>query len=418
MAEKLEVIITGKDQLSPKLGSIKANLKSVGNVATLAIGQALGGALLQVPGLAISAGKALGQLVSDAASVDQVRQTFDKLAESIGTTSDAMLISLREATRGMVNDAELMQASNKFTAMGLAETEQEAKALAEMATQLGLAMGEDATASMENFALMLANQSIPRLDSFGISSGTVRTRIDELMESTEGLTREQAFLQAVMEEGTKTMAKVGEQGDSARADLDKIKATFDNIKDSLGRALLPALETLLGIFADFMQEHGPKVQELLIKIGEQFGDWVEDKLPAIIDWLDNKLNPSLEDTTDMMSGLKDVFETLGKIWEISEEWGGKLTGVFDGMTKTTRDWGDALRDLTGIPMIQLPDWLTPGSPTPLEIGIRGVTDALGDLRQAQSNTFNNYNLTIHSQATRENLEADFQMMKSFAGAGV
>ena len=29
--------------------------------------------------------------------------------------------------------------------------------------------------------------------------------------------------------------------------------------------------------------------------------------------------------------------------------------------------------------LKLPDWLTPGSPTPLEMGIHGINDALGDL---------------------------------------
>ena len=45
-------------------------------------------------------------------------------------------------------------------------------------------MGNGATESMENFALMLANQSILRLDSFGISSGKVTARIEELMSAT------------------------------------------------------------------------------------------------------------------------------------------------------------------------------------------------------------------------------------------
>ena len=51
---------------------------------------------------------------------------------------------------------------------------------------------------VSDFALMLANQSLPRLDNFGISSGKVRARIEELMSTVAGMTRETAFMQAVM----------------------------------------------------------------------------------------------------------------------------------------------------------------------------------------------------------------------------
>jgi len=89
----------------------------------------------------------------------------------------------------MVQDTDLWYASNKFLLMGLTETADETAAMSEMAVQLGLAMGGTATESMENCALMMANQSIPRLDSFGISSGEARKRIEELT-ATVGMTQD------------------------------------------------------------------------------------------------------------------------------------------------------------------------------------------------------------------------------------
>jgi len=58
--------------------------------------------------------------------------------------------------------------------------------------------------------------------------------------------------------------------------------------------------------------------------------------------------------------------------------------------------------------IRLPDWLTPGSPTPFELGIRGITDAMTDLATlgvptletafgglGQSNQDNRRNMTVY-----------------------
>ena len=291
----MTIVVRGKDETKKAFSSVKKGLNAIGNIAQNALGMALGIGLTQIPGMIAGIGKSMVNLVEDAANVQQVSKTFDKLTESIGESSDAVMGDLRDATRGMVNDAELMQAANKFMAMGLAENSEETAKMAEMATQLGMAMGEDATSSMENFALMLANQSIPRLDSFGISSGVVRERINELMESTEGLTREQAFMQAVMEEAEKTMATVGEQGGGTKASMDRLKATFDNIKSTLGQALLPALGQVLDVFSGMVTKYGPQLQAVIEDAGEAFGVWVSEVLPLVVHWFKDELIPWIED---------------------------------------------------------------------------------------------------------------------------
>jgi chromosome segregation ATPase len=160
-------------------------------------------------GGAVFAAKKAFDFAKEGAQLETVRDTFDSLAKSVNSTSEAMLVGLRAATEGMVSDTDLMMSANRFLAMGLAATADEAAELSRVAVSLGAAMGKDATAAMEEFALLMANQSIPRLDTFGISAGKVRTRIKELMAANEGLTREGAFNQAVMEEAAISMDKLG-----------------------------------------------------------------------------------------------------------------------------------------------------------------------------------------------------------------
>jgi len=54
----------------------------------------------------------------------------------------------------------------------------------------------------------------------------------------------------------------------------------------------------------------------------------------------------------------------------------KLKPVIETITKKLNDLADAIKKMT------LPWWLVPGSPTPFEIGLRGIADAMGEIEAA------------------------------------
>ena len=59
---------------------------------------------------------------------------------------------------------------------------------------------------------------------------------------------------------------------------------------------------------------------------------------------------------------------------------GVFTGALGGVLKFFQDITKALGDMAnGMNNIKLPKWMTPGSPTPWENGLRGVFDAMGDI---------------------------------------
>lgn len=350
------IVYIGGDRgpLKKDLGAAEKDTRAWTVALGTAVGNLMGGVITKGAQLAgkavVDLGRSLVDMTMDAASVEGVRNTFARLAESVGGDAVRALEDLRAATRGMVADSDLLSAGNKFLAMGLASTTEEAAQLAEMATQLGMAMGGDATSSMENFALLLANQSLPRLDSFGISSGKVRVRIEELMASTQGLTREQAFLQATMEEARKTMAKVGEQGDTAQGAMARIKATVENLRLEMGEQLLPIAAKVLGWIASLVQTYGPMVAEWLgglvghlekvinvfdavTKDGDTFNkmlgtlpEWLQPvilKVKEAYDWLNAKLVPIINTLYDAFAALihGDVEGFWGRIAAVLLELG-------------------------------------------------------------------------------------------------
>lgn len=193
------------------------------------------------------------QTVKEGARLEAVTNTFGSLADSIGESANALQNQLRTAVRDTVSDMALMEGANRFVAMGLAANGEEAAELATIASQLGLAFRGDAVAGMEEFALLLANQSIPRLDTFGISAGRVRTRIDELTESVPGMTRETAFMQATMEQARMTMGKIGDQTQGTAGDVARLESAVANISGSMKGEFAQAAAPMVGWLADIAQ---------------------------------------------------------------------------------------------------------------------------------------------------------------------
>jgi hypothetical protein len=165
--------------------------------------------------------------------VNIATQTFEQLSDSIDP-NNLLLQRLRENTGGIVDDLTLMNGATKLLSMGLAENSDEVARLTELAVRLGGAMGNDAQASIENFSLLLANESVLRLDSFGISSARVRTRIDELLESGEALNRSEAFRLAVLEEGGRSLDRLGDAAAAAETPLAQLQTRLENIKQAAG----------------------------------------------------------------------------------------------------------------------------------------------------------------------------------------
>lgn len=237
MANTIELQVKGKDDAS---GAINGVAKSLGGLknALGAVGVGLG--LKEVAQTVIE----LGQLGA------QARIAQEKLTALAGGSQQAAgyIEAIGVASNGTVDRLTAMNAANKLVGMGLVENAQEAGKMVEMAVRMGDA-SQDASGRISDFAAMLANQSIPRLDNYGISSGRVRARIEELMRANAGLSREAAFTQAVLEQGTATLERLGDAGQGSVQNMDRLKASLADLKLTVGTMVEPALSSLSGTVA-------------------------------------------------------------------------------------------------------------------------------------------------------------------------
>jgi hypothetical protein len=188
------------------------------------------------------------ELAELGAQSKRVEQRFEAFSEQAGGATE-ILEAFQEGAGGTVSKMEAMDSATRLLQMGLVTNADEMQRVVEMATRLG---DQTATAGARvgDFALLLANQSIPRLDNFGISSGTVRARIAELQAETKDMTREAAFMQAVMESGADSLAILGDRVDDDAAAFEKAEAKMADMRVEMGQKLAPIAAKLMGVLAD------------------------------------------------------------------------------------------------------------------------------------------------------------------------
>lgn len=105
------------------------------------------------------------------------------------------------------------------------------------------------------------------------------------------------------------------------------------------------------------------------------GLWEKELQPALMaagDYLSKTLGPAFTSLGNWLSA------TFGPLLKNVTTWLGDVTGGFTGIGNAVNDVIKRINDFANATRnLKLPDWLTPGSPTPWEIALRGIADAVG-----------------------------------------
>lgn len=227
--------------------------------------------------------------------------------DSFTTSAEDMLESLRTATRGIVDDTSLMSGANQLMQMGLANNEAELQRLMNMAVSLKKPY-EDAGEAINNFSLMLANQSVQRLDSFGISSAKVRARIEELLASGQALNREEAFKMAVMEEGATAIDRMGDSIAQNATAMDRWKARIDNVMGGVGQAIATTFENAARTVEVFF---GMVRDEPLTEFGARMADVAKDMgEPALYNEVYNAFADAFQNENPILDAMLAIDPSL------------------------------------------------------------------------------------------------------------
>ncbi len=224
----------------------------------------------------------------------QGRQTgaiFKQMMSELGVSAENMRTRLRNATGGVVDDLSLMGGANLIQRLGLTDTDEELESLIGNIIRLKQPT-DDVTTAVSNFGLMISNQSLLRLDSFGLSSQRVKERMEELQET---LGREEAFKLAVFEEMNTQVERLGPAAEAGMTAFGRLGTQIQNTLQGAGNIVAQGLEA------------GAQ----LILIGERV---IENVIEPIAD----ASQAASEETRRQLEEARDVAEELARLREASE----------------------------------------------------------------------------------------------------
>jgi uncharacterized protein YoxC len=252
---RLRIVIDALNKAGDDLGKLKKDLQGVDKEAGKAEKSTgkFGGGLQSMMGkvaiataavAAVSAAlKQVYQTAREGADLLYVEDRFNNLTAVIGTTSDALMNDLRVATRGLKSDAELMQGAMDFMSLGLAKSHDEVVRLTSVAGALGM--------NMNQLVLTLTNRTTMRFDALGVSVDGFDDKVKALEAS--GLSAEEAFGEAFLQQAEEQIEKVGHAADSTKGSFDRLEAGIKTSMDNIKKDTAKAVEPIIGWLADLTE---------------------------------------------------------------------------------------------------------------------------------------------------------------------
>jgi phage-related minor tail protein len=301
------------------------------------------------------------------------QQAFDFLAQGFQSgldTSGDFLDTIGEYSTQFANGGA--DASQFFSLMesglqgGVLGTDKAADAFKEF--RLRILDGSDATyAALSQLGLNtdellagLSDGSITAADAFGL----VTTALSEAEDPAVRMQAGAALIGSQFEDlgdsavanlslATTSLEEMAGAAEATGNQGETFSSRFESAQRRLQVALLPVGEELLALAERYM----PMVEDALTRLAP----WIEENLPRAIDTL-------MQWWTDLNEGIVVVQQALDQVGQAVQP----VIDAFGRLWDSVSGLGDAL-----------PDWLTPGSPTPLEIGLDGINRAMGALSQSE-----------------------------------
>lgn len=190
--------------------------------------------------------------LSEGAALSAARDKFDNLAASINTTGGALLGVMREATSGMMTDAELVASATDLMSLGLAKNEDRVKRLSSVISTLGW--------DMQQVVLTMANNSTARLDALGLSMESVKGRAKEL--EAAGMSMDEAFDLAVLEAGEAKIALLGNTADTTAGKIQQMEVVVKNAGDQFKIAFAEGMAESMSVAAESARELEDAIQQV------------------------------------------------------------------------------------------------------------------------------------------------------------
>jgi len=204
-----------------------------------------------------------------AADADQAAQSFTDVVTKMGGDSVAEFEKIKEASAGLISEAELNQAAT--TALLLGVPLSKLAELMEVARAKSREMGTDISTEFNNLATEIGRSSEMTADSLGKTVG-------ELSKQEKALASTNEIIKAAAE----SVDSLNGSADTSKEKIKKMNTAISDLKVEVGRGLLPAIIELTEKTTEFikslsdadiekMKEGIVSLTSVVVTLGKGFG---------------------------------------------------------------------------------------------------------------------------------------------------
>jgi hypothetical protein len=204
------------------------------------------------------------ELAELGAQAERSERSFERIAGG-SQRATIMLDQLQEATLYTRSEAQLMEDATNLMALGLADS---AEGIADITRNVD-ALGGRFGGTMQQFQIMMSNDSLARVDSFGIGVEEATERIQELKDA--GMDANEAFDTAILELMNEKYEKLDGTVEDNVTSVLQAKAAWADLKSELGRGFAPILGTMARGIAKVTREVNDQ-QSAINDYARIFGD--------------------------------------------------------------------------------------------------------------------------------------------------
>ncbi len=191
-----------------------------------------------------------------AADIRNISSAFESLTAQQGLTASSMLANMKKATRGTVDEMQLMVQANQAAMLGLDLNQFDS--MMEIARSASLATGQSMDFMLNSIVTGIGRQSKLVLDNLGIVfdlesayssfAATLGKTADQLTE----VEKKQAFTNKAMEAGLANAAKMGQDGMTAAEEFDRLRTATKDLGAAISEHLVDPLSKAAGFLADIV----------------------------------------------------------------------------------------------------------------------------------------------------------------------
>lgn len=196
------------------------------------------------------------QAMREAVGGTAMRQAFANLTLASQTAADDLLSEMKRASKGTVNEMELIRAANRAIMIGGQEFAKEVPRLLEISRAAAIATGKDINWVFQTLTQGIARSSAKLIDNAEIylRLGPVVKKYAEAQGKTvdelDATMRQMIILNAVLDQGGDLIYAVGSDMEVATDKFDRARAYVDDLRESFLQFTSQALGPMSPVLAE------------------------------------------------------------------------------------------------------------------------------------------------------------------------